>query len=58
MLSVADDGGGFDPAMAGDDGAYGLAGMRERAELVGGVLDIESRVGTETTVRFSVESRS
>ena len=58
VLSVADDGGGFDPATAGDDGAYGLAGMRERAELVGGVLDIESRVGTGTTVRFSVESRS
>jgi signal transduction histidine kinase len=56
-LTVADDGAGFDPA-AFDNGYHlGLRGMRERAEMVGGTLDVESVPGQGTTVRLTVEDR-
>ncbi len=51
-LTVADDGRGF--AFDESEGGLGLAGMRERALLVGGELTIESRPGRGTTVRLSV----
>ena len=35
-------------------GGYGLPGMRERAELVGGELELDSRPGEGTTVRLIV----
>jgi signal transduction histidine kinase len=54
QLIVSDDGVGFDPAAVVADGHFGLQGMRERAELVGGDLTIESRSGEGTTVRFEV----
>ena len=44
-LRVADDGHGFDengPPTGGDPGHLGLASMRERAELMDGMLEIES----------------
>jgi signal transduction histidine kinase len=47
-LSVRDDGSGFDPA-AGTAG-FGLLGMHERVELLGGTLDIASAPGSGTTV--------
>jgi len=47
-LSVGDDGAGFDPH-AGTDG-FGLKGMRERVELLGGELSLESAPGNGTTV--------
>jgi len=52
VLIVEDDGVGFDPQRAAGDGAggLGLVGMRERATLVGGSLEIESRPGEGTTV--------
>lgn len=43
-LEVEDDGVGFDPAAVADD-RFGLAGMRERAALVGGRLQVESKPG-------------
>ena len=46
---VEDDGVGFDPDTI-PKGRLGLLGMRERAELVGGGLDIESRPSSGTTV--------
>lgn len=46
-LRVVDDGRGFDPAEV--DG-YGLVGMRERAEAIGGKLRIDSAPGHGTTV--------
>ena len=53
---VEDDGSGFDPGTS-RAGALGLAGMRERAALVGGRLQIESTVGTGTTLVAEVPHR-
>ncbi|MDD7941765.1 GAF domain-containing sensor histidine kinase [Actinomycetospora lutea] len=51
-LTLADDGVGFDPA-SGTRG-YGLASVRERADLVGGSVRVISRPGTGTTVTVTV----
>lgn len=55
-LTVHDDGHGFDPDRAPEPGPghFGLAGMRERTELLGGELRIESRPGQGTTVRLTI----
>lgn len=59
MLIIEDDGDGFeltskeitDPSgKRGSDRGLGLIGMRERAALAGGTLQIESRIGSGTTV--------
>lgn len=49
-LEIADDGAGFAPPEGGSAGGYGMASMRERAELIGGTVRIRSRPGTGTTV--------
>jgi len=53
-LVVDDDGGGFTiaPSAAREPDGFGLLGMRERAALVGGTVEIESRpwAGTRVTV--------
>jgi signal transduction histidine kinase len=54
-VTVADDGGGFDPATG--DGGHGLVGMRERVELLGGDLEIRSAAGEGTQVRARVPVR-
>jgi signal transduction histidine kinase len=54
VLLVRDDGVGFDPRTARSQGHFGLAGMRERARLVGGDLTIESAPGAGATVRLSI----
>ena len=51
VLSVEDDGSGFDPAA--HHSGFGLVGMRERVALAGGRLDIESGPGRGT--RLTVE---
>jgi signal transduction histidine kinase len=51
-LLVLDDGQGFDPT--GEHGGFGLTGMRERIELAGGELRIESRPGGGTRVMASL----
>jgi signal transduction histidine kinase len=54
VLQIADDGTGFDPDSAGDRNGFGLNGMAERAELVGGHLDVRSRPGRGTTIEARV----
>jgi two-component system NarL family sensor kinase len=56
VLEVIDDGTGFDaaaPARPGPTG-FGLSGMRERAELLGGRLDLVTAPGRGTTVRLLI----
>jgi two-component system, NarL family, sensor histidine kinase UhpB len=53
-LEVADDGAGF--AFDQSEQGLGIAGMRERALLVGGELTIESRPEQGTTVRLSISA--
>jgi signal transduction histidine kinase len=54
-LVVADDGRGFDPLAGTTAGRHlGLVSMRERAEALGGSLEIESRPGEGTTVSLEV----
>ena len=59
IAEIRDEGRGFelsDPGAAPDEGhiGVGLAGMRERAELVGGSLTVQSSPGKGTTVRAAV----
>ncbi len=53
---VEDDGRGFDPAMAGEDG-LGLVGMRERIALLDGRVTVESSERGGTTVVVEVPVR-
>jgi two-component system, NarL family, sensor histidine kinase UhpB len=54
-LSVADDGEGMPPQLP--HGTAGIAGMRERARLVGGQLSIQSLPGQGTEVRLTIPVR-
>lgn len=57
VLSVQDDGVGFretdEPIHSTESGGFGLMGMRERAAMIGGQLEVETAPGegTEITVR-------
>jgi signal transduction histidine kinase len=54
-LSVSDDGVGFcEESAVGKLASFGLAGMRERAALLGGTLAVESAVGKGVTVRLEL----
>jgi two-component system sensor histidine kinase UhpB len=55
-VTVIDDGQGFAPDHL-RDGASGLAGMRERALLAGGHLEVVSTPGDGTTVELTVRAR-
>jgi signal transduction histidine kinase len=48
-VSVCDDGVGFDPATTSE--GFGLVGMRERLELIGGHVQVSSAPGQGTEVR-------
>jgi signal transduction histidine kinase len=53
VVEIADDGSGFDPGPVGD-GHLGLITMRERAEDLGGLLEVRSRRGHGTRVILRV----
>ncbi len=55
LLQVSDDGLGFNPQRAESAGHFGLAGMRERAGMVGGVLTVISQPGAGTVVQLIIE---
>ncbi|MFN7986625.1 MAG: PAS domain-containing protein [Thermoanaerobaculia bacterium] len=50
LLAVRDDGAGFDPAAQRERRSLGLASMRERVELVGGTLRVDSVPGEGTAI--------
>ena len=55
LLSIKDDGAGFDVDNAQPiEGHYGLLGMRERASIIDGTLEIQSQPGLGTTVLLRV----
>jgi signal transduction histidine kinase len=58
-LRLSDDGLGFDPVQLsalrpGREGSYGLQGVRERLELVGGTVRVESSPGQGTSLDATV----
>src|SRR5262245_8751963 len=57
-MRVRDNGCGIDPQMlhAGREGHWGLAGMRERATRIGGLLKISSSANTGTEIELSLPS--
>jgi two-component system sensor histidine kinase DegS len=59
VLTVSDNGRGFDPSRPLDRRAFGLIGMRERAELLGANLSIETLPGrgTKVTVNVPIDKR-
>jgi PAS domain S-box-containing protein len=54
VLSIVDDGTGFDPDLAAGSGGLGLVGMEERARLVNGNLTIAAQPGRGTKVTLKV----
>jgi PAS domain S-box-containing protein len=57
-MRVRDNGCGIDPEVleAGREGHWGLAGMRERATRIGGLLKISSSTNSGTEVQLSIPS--
>jgi len=53
-MTLRDDGVGFDPAVHHRRPSLGLAGMRERVELVGGKIDVRSAPGRGTAIEVRV----
>ncbi len=54
VLAVIDDGKGFEAAALEENQGLGLAGMRERAALVSGTLEVDSACGRGTCIRLQV----
>ena len=55
-MVISDDGAGFEPGDSVPEGRFGLQGIRERAELLGAHLTIDSESGMGTTVTVTVPS--
>jgi signal transduction histidine kinase len=56
-LTVTDDGIGFELAKVNGDSHFGLAGMRERAQLAGGELKVMSEPEHGTTVQLTMSEQ-
>ena len=56
LMSIRDNGRGFEALEIGEKGGYGLQNMRERVENIGGTLSIESGRGAGTIVCVSVKN--
>jgi signal transduction histidine kinase len=54
VLSIEDDGAGFDVAQAQRAGHYGLRGMHELADIIGASLLIDSEPGRGTRVAVEI----
>lgn len=57
ILKIADNGRGVSEAELGDPKSLGLLGIRERAFVLGGTVDIEGKRGSGTTVILSIPQR-
>jgi signal transduction histidine kinase len=55
ILSVCDDGQGFDPAQVDAHKSFGLKGLKERVAMFSGELQIHSQLGQGTTIRLILE---
>ena len=53
-LTIKDDGKGFDSSDIGDRKTLGLLGMRERAFMIGGKVDIISSPGEGTSIIIKI----
>lgn len=53
-LEIIDDGNGFDPGLARQQGGMGLEGMQARTEQIGGQFSIQSAAGAGTRVKVEV----
>ena len=49
-LQLRDNGVGFDTSAPGPEGHFGMAMMKERAQVGGGTFDVESAPGEGTTI--------
>jgi PAS domain S-box-containing protein len=56
LVMVEDDGVGFEPGRVRGGDHFGLIGLKERAEAMGGTLSVESAPGAGTTVVVEVPS--
>ncbi len=54
-LTIADNGNGFDPARVNGE-HFGIQGMKERAEMAGGNLSVESAPREGTRVKLEIEN--
>jgi len=54
VLTIQDDGDGFDPAKQGRSSRYGMTTMKERVMAAGGQLEVDSTPGKGTTLRAKV----
>ena len=54
LVKISDDGPGFDQHATVKEGCLGLVGMRERAEVLGGSFDLQSRPGLGTVIRVNL----
>jgi signal transduction histidine kinase len=56
-LEMSDDGKGFEPEAVSQSGGFGLQGIQERVQQLGGILQIESALGSGTrlSVRIPLE---
>jgi signal transduction histidine kinase len=52
VLEISDDGLGFESDANASADQFGIKGMQERADLIGGTLQVESNAGQGTTVRL------
>ncbi|MDX2240069.1 MAG: GAF domain-containing protein [Leptolyngbyaceae cyanobacterium bins.302] len=58
MLSIEDDGQGFDPQQQILPTGFGIIGMQERADRIGGQFSLSSGIGKGTTITVIVETRT
>ena len=56
IVEINDNGKGFVEEEARKKGSFGLLGMRERAGVIGGIIEIESKLQKGTTVRLILKT--